>query len=198
MRLKKLCALVHVRAYVFLHVVKGNRWWMCCDSYLFSFSRTVRTPLPPACPGCLVFLHLSHADIDIPPQPLSNNLRWPVSTEARADLLCHKMCWRVSGSMSAHSWDGEKEDNQDKLGSFNSWGITKHFFPRLEFKTCKIISKRKKNLIIFRLSSLIMTVAECTHQLHRVTYSASCTSAMSGFLLVKYWSPEAKHAVIAT
>lgn len=93
-----------------------------------TFSLDVRTPLPPACQDCFVCLHPSHTVVDIPPQPPSNNLRWPVFTEASADLLCHRGCWRFSGSMSLHSWDGEKEDSQDQLGSFNSLEKTKNTF----------------------------------------------------------------------
>lgn len=105
----KLCTCV--LKVCFFPLWKVKRWLIFYGSYLFPVSHTIRTPLPPACPGCLVFLHPNHTVVDIPSQPPSNNLRWLVSTEASTDLLCNRMCWRVSGSMSSHSWDGEKEDN---------------------------------------------------------------------------------------
>lgn len=76
------------------------------------------TPLPPACPGWFVCWCLSPTVIDIPLSLLSsNNLRWPVFSGASADLLCHRMCWRFSGSMNLHEGDGGQPGHE--MGSFN-------------------------------------------------------------------------------
>lgn len=80
------------------------------------------TPLPPACPGWFVCWCLSPTVIDIPLSlPSSNNLRWPVFTGASADLLCHRMCWRFSGSMNLHEGEEDGEGHPGhKTASFNS------------------------------------------------------------------------------
>lgn len=110
LRPKQLCALVHVSAYgVFLDVVKGrlkDDW--CVMTVTFSVSHIQKEHLCLLHVRVVLSSYIQITVIDIPPHPPPNNLRWPVSSEARADVLCHWMCWRVSGSMSSYSWDGEE------------------------------------------------------------------------------------------
>lgn len=79
-----------------------GRRLMCYDSNLCSGRRN--TSVSSAGPSV----------IDIPLSLLSsNNLRWPVFTGASADLLCHRMCWRFSGSMNLHGGDGEGQPGHE-------------------------------------------------------------------------------------
>lgn len=98
-----------------------------------------------SCLSRLFCLSASMSDchcIDIPPQPPSNNLRRPVFAGASADLLCRRLCWRFSGSMRVHGWDGGKEDSQDKLGSCGSAEKIRYPLWLRELKTCRIISNK--------------------------------------------------------
>lgn len=64
-------AITHAAFRISAHTVYANEGftWMQ-RQLLFSLSYTVRKALVAACQSCLVFLHSSHAVIDIPPQPL--------------------------------------------------------------------------------------------------------------------------------
>ena len=74
----------------------------------------------PAWPRCLVFPHLSHTVIDIPPQPppITSDGQFPLK---RGQIYCATECAEGFLGRRVHTAEMEsrKEGNWDKLGSCN-------------------------------------------------------------------------------
>lgn len=126
----------------------------------------------------------------------------------RGQIYCATECaegflgrWARTAEM-----ERRKEDNRGKPGSFNSVGTTEHFFQ--EHELCKVgsfLDRAHSKLIRFAMWSVPeptmqqqmsfheKTLAECACQPLGDTYSASCISALSSFLLSKIYKPRGKN-----